>query len=138
MEITSLVIIITFIVLSIAQMALGLPRVDLVVGASGPYETANVEPAGTLVTDLHDGVVHDQGKINAENGLANANLDLKNGQAKINVHGGNNAVGRLAGGELSVPKVVDFNNGTIKVGNKVYTLPTKGSYGGWGIWGSNH
>ncbi|KAI3927242.1 hypothetical protein MKW92_016233 [Papaver armeniacum] len=119
---TSLVISIAFtgfIMLSIAQ-ARGVPRLDQVVGASGPYETAKVERDGTLATDLHDGAVHNQGKtgVNASNGLANANddgegdVDLKNGQVKTNARP---TGAKVAGGLADVNRSGDSARGKTKV-----------------------
>ncbi|KAI3913838.1 hypothetical protein MKW92_051623 [Papaver armeniacum] len=133
MERTSLVISIAFtgfIMLSIAQ-ARGVPRLDQVVGASGPYETAKVERDGTLATDLHDGAVHNEGKtgVNATNGLANANddgegdVDLKNGQVKTNARPtGAKVAGGLADVNRSGDNEVDLNNGQVNRGGetKVY------------------
>ncbi|RZC85937.1 hypothetical protein C5167_026607 [Papaver somniferum] len=120
---TSLVISITFtgfIMLSIAHMASGVSRLDKVVTATGPYKTADIERSETIVTNLHDGAVNDQGTtgVNAAKGLATANLvgdvgvDLKNDQVKIN-GSGDSAVGKLAGVERSGHIVVDLKNGQV-------------------------
>ncbi|KAI3833512.1 hypothetical protein MKW98_024511 [Papaver atlanticum] len=132
MERTSLVINITFtgfIMLSIAQMAIS--RLDQVVDASGPYETAKVERDGTLVADFHDGAVHNEGKTgaNAANGLASVNddgeggVDLKNGQVKTNARPtGANVAGGLADVNRSGDSEVDLNKGEVNKGGetKVY------------------
>ncbi|KAI3864772.1 hypothetical protein MKX03_034984 [Papaver bracteatum] len=111
-----------FIMLSIAQMASGVLRFDQVVDASGLYETAKVERDGTLVTDLHDGTVHNEGKtgVNAANGLASVNddgegdVDLKNGQVKTNARPtGASVAGGLADVNKSGDNQVDLNNGQV-------------------------
>ncbi|KAI3913842.1 hypothetical protein MKW92_051627 [Papaver armeniacum] len=114
---TSLVISIAFtgfIMLSIAQMALGVSRYNQVVGASEPHETANAERAGTLVAGA-----------NVSNGLANANrhgeedVDLNKGQVNSDTQTGGNA----AGADVSRDGYtrVDLKNGKVKKGgeNKV-------------------
>ncbi|RZC91652.1 hypothetical protein C5167_027719 [Papaver somniferum] len=131
---TSLVISIAFtgfIMLSIAQMASGVLRLDQVVGASGQHETAKVERYGTFETDLPSEAVHNEGKtgVNAANGLANANddgegdVDLKNRQVKTNARpSGANVAGGLADVNRSGDNEVDLNNVQVNRGGetKVY------------------
>ncbi|XP_026430354.1 uncharacterized protein LOC113326907 [Papaver somniferum] len=126
---TSMVISIAFtgfIMLSIAQMALGVSRVDLVVGAlvSGPSETAKVGRDGEISVDLENGQVNTNGHtgVNAAGGLLDANrngntgVDLQKGQ----VNKGGETTVTAANGLVDVKKGKET---AVKVGNVSFGLP---------------
>ncbi|KAI3833514.1 hypothetical protein MKW98_024513 [Papaver atlanticum] len=114
---TSLFISIAFagiIMLSIAEMALGVSSYNQGVGASDqPHETAKEEQGGTVVTGAH-----------VANGLVTANrdgedgVDFKNGQVKSNGNTGVNAADGLADVNRKGHTRVDLKNGQVNKGGK--------------------
>ncbi|RZC91654.1 hypothetical protein C5167_027717 [Papaver somniferum] len=107
-----------FIMLSIAQMALGVSKVGQVVDAHGPLKAANADRDGTFAANKHG--VKDEGKtvLGAAKGSANAYLvgvvgvDSEKGQAKIDGNTGGNVAG-VAGLDRGGYLVVDYEKGQV-------------------------
>ncbi|KAI3965279.1 hypothetical protein MKX01_036608 [Papaver californicum] len=96
-----------------------------------PYKAANVDRTGTIITDLHDGVVHDE-VVKGANGLATAEKD---GYIGVNGHkgevnlGGNtriNAADWLVDVQRNRPTAVNLHKGEVTEGGKIRASALKG------------